>query len=176
MDEGAFNFDGDYGERYEALARRVIPGYSTLFPMIAAVIDPDLPPAGRVLVVGAGTGIEMVTLKRVRPDLRIHGVDPSEQMLELAKRRVAGAEVTSGVTFQLGYAADVPPAPLFDAATLLNVTSSPTTVGRRHSSPTSHGGSSPAVFSSSSTCTATPVRRNTSATCRRGGATGPSAV
>ena len=69
MDEGAFNFDGDYGERYEALARRVIPGYRTLFPMVAALIDPDLPPAGRVLVVGAGTGIEMVTLKRARPDL-----------------------------------------------------------------------------------------------------------
>ena len=121
MDEGAFNFDGDYGETYEALARRVIPGYRTLFPMVAAIIDPDLPPAGRVLVVGAGTGIEMVTLKRARPDLRVHGLDPSEQMLELAKGRVAGAEVTSGVTFQLGYATDVPTSPLFDAATLLNV-------------------------------------------------------
>ena len=63
----------------------------------------------------------MVTLKRARPDLRVHGLDPSEQMLELAKQRVAGAEVTSGVTFQLGYAADVPTSPLFDAATLLNV-------------------------------------------------------
>ena len=121
MDEGAFNFDGDYGESYEALARQVIPGYRTLFPMVAAVVDPELPPAGRVLVVGAGTGIEMVTLKRVRPDLRIHGVDPSEQMLELAKRRVAEAEVASGVTLQLGYAADVPTSPLFDAVTLINV-------------------------------------------------------
>ena len=121
MDEGTFNFDGDYGERYEALARRVIPGYRTLFPMVAALIDPDLPPAGRVLVVGAGTGIELVTLKRARPDLRVHGLDPSERMLELARRRVAEADVASGVTFQLGYAADVPASPLFDAATLINV-------------------------------------------------------
>ena len=121
MDEETFNFDGGYGERYEALARQVIPGYRTLFPMVAAIVDPDLPPASRVLVVGAGTGIEMVTLKRIRPDLGVHGVDPSEQMLELAKRRVAQAELTSGVTFQLGYTADVPPTPLFDAATLINV-------------------------------------------------------
>ena len=121
MDEGAFNFDGDYGESYEALARQVIPGYSTFFPMFAALIEPDLPAGGRVLVVGAGTGIELVTLKQVRPDLRLHGVDPSEQMLEIARRRVAEAGVSDGVSFQLGYAEDVPAAPLFDAATLINV-------------------------------------------------------
>ena len=121
MDEGAFNFDGDYGESYEALARQVIPGYSTFFPMFAALIEPDLPPGGRVLVVGAGTGIELVTLKRVRHDLRVHGVDPSGQMLEIAQRRVAEAGVDEGVTFQLGYAADVATEPLFDAATLVNV-------------------------------------------------------
>lgn len=121
MDEGAFNFDGDYGERYERLARQVIPGYRTFFPMFVAIVDPDLPVGGRVLVVGAGTGIELVTLKRARPDLRLHGVDPAGQMLELARRRVAEAGAESGVTFQLGYAADVAPAPLFDAATLINV-------------------------------------------------------
>ena len=69
MDEGAFNFDGEYGESYEALARQVIPGYLTFFPLFAALIEPDLPPGARVLVIGAGTGIELVTLKQVRPDL-----------------------------------------------------------------------------------------------------------
>ena len=118
---GAFDFDGDYGEDYEILARRVIPGYRTLFPMFTAIIEPDLPTAARVLVVGAGTGIELITLKRARPDLRLHGVDPSGQMLELARRRVAQAGLASGVSFQLGYASDVPERPLFDAATLINV-------------------------------------------------------
>ena len=123
MDEGVFNFDGDYGESYEALARQVIPGYRTFFPMFAALVEPDLPPGARVLVIGAGTGIELVTLKQVRPDLEVHGVDPSEQMLEIARRRVAeaGVEASDGVTFQLGYAADVATTPLFDAATLINV-------------------------------------------------------
>lgn len=121
MHEEAFNFDGDYGERYEALARRVIPGYATLFPMVGALIDPDLPPGARVLVVGAGTGIELVTFKRIRPDLRLHGVDPSGQMLELARRRVADAGLADGITCQHGYTSDVPSAPRFDAATLINV-------------------------------------------------------
>ena len=121
MHEDIFDFDGNYGERYEVLARRVIPGYRTLFPMFTALIEPELPRGGRVLVVGAGTGIEIVHLKRARPDLRVHGVDPSEHMLELAERRVAEAGVDDGVTLQLGYAADVPIDPPFDAATLINV-------------------------------------------------------
>lgn len=121
MDEDIFDFDGNYGERYEVLARRVIPGYRTLFPMFTALIEPDLPRRGRVLVVGAGTGIEIVHLKRARPDLRVHGVDPSEHMLELAERRVAEAGLSEGVTLQLGYTADIPTTPLFDAATLVNV-------------------------------------------------------
>ena len=121
LHEEAFNFDGDYGEGYEALARRVIPGYATLFPMISALIDPDLPPRARVLVVGCGTGIELVTFKGIRPDLRLHGVDPSDQMLELARRRVAGAGLADGISYQHGYASDVARSPLFDAATLINV-------------------------------------------------------
>ena len=121
MDETVFDFDGDYGEDYEALARRVIPGYRTLFPMFTAIIDPDLPPGGRVLVVGAGTGIELVTLGRARPDLHLHGVDPSAQMLEIAERRLAEAGAGDGVSLQLGYASDVPARPRFDAATLINV-------------------------------------------------------
>ncbi len=121
MDETVFDFDGDYGKDYEALARQVIPGYRTLFPMFTAIIEPDLPPGARVLVVGAGTGIELIALKRARPDLRLHGVDPSEQMLQIAERRVAEAGLESGVTLQLGYASDVPTRPRFDAATLINV-------------------------------------------------------
>ena len=117
----AFDFDGDYGEGYEILARQVIPGYRTLFPMFTAIIEPELPAGARVLVVGAGTGIELITLKRARPDLRLHGVDPSGQMLEIARRRVAEAGLASGVSFQLGYASDVAKRPLFDAATLINV-------------------------------------------------------
>lgn len=121
MHEEAFNFDGDYGESYEALARRVIPGYATLFSMIGALIDPDLPPGARVLVVGAGTGIELVTFKRIRPDLLLHGVDPSDRMLELARRRVADMGLADGISYQHGYTSDVPLTLRFDAATLINV-------------------------------------------------------
>ncbi len=89
MDTGPFDFDGDYGRAYEDLAHRVIPGYRTLFSMVAALADPVLPRGGRLLVVGAGTGIELATFRRARPDLHLTGVDPSAQMLALARQRLA---------------------------------------------------------------------------------------
>lgn len=89
MEAEPFDFDGDYGRAYEDLAHRVIPGYRTLFPMVAALADPALPPGGRLLVVGAGTGIELATFRRARPDLHLTGLDPSAQMLALARRRLA---------------------------------------------------------------------------------------
>lgn len=130
MRNEAFDFDGDYGAGYEALARRVIPGYTSLFAMVAALLDPVLPRRGRVLVVGAGTGVELAALNSARPDLRLHGVDPSRQMLDLAKRRVAGAAGTGrlaaaapgpAITLQQGYVADVDASARFHAATLINV-------------------------------------------------------
>ena len=121
MNVEAFDFDGDYGNEYEELARRVIPGYESLFPMVTSILHPSVPQGGRMLVVGAGTGIEMLTLKTARPDLEILGVDPSEQMLALGETRLREAGILSGVSFHHGYAHEVPLTPPFDAATLINV-------------------------------------------------------
>ena len=124
MDAEPFDFDGDYGRAYEDLAHRVIPGYRTLFPMVAALADPVLPAGGRLLVVGAGTGIELATFRRVRPDLHLTGLDPSAQMLELARRRLVaddGAPAEGSVQLRLGLVRDLPVRPRFHAATVINV-------------------------------------------------------
>ena len=121
MNLEAFDFDGDYGVEYEGLARRVIPGYESLFPMVTSILDPAMPQACRVLVVGAGTGIEVLALKTARPDLEIVGVDPSEPMLTLAKTRLHEAGILGGVSFHHGYVHEVPLTPSFEAATLINV-------------------------------------------------------
>lgn len=125
-DTAPFDFDGDYGRAYEDLAHRVIPGYRTLFPMVAALADPALPPGGRLLVVGAGTGIELATFRRVRPDLHLTGLDPSAQMLELARRRLAADDDAArtgpgSVELRLGLVRDLPVRPRFHAATIINV-------------------------------------------------------
>ncbi len=121
MNVEAFDFDGDYGQSYEGVARTVIPGYETLFHMIVSILDPHLPVGARVLVVGAGTGIEIVHLKNARPDLIITGVDPSAHMLKLAETRIAEAGIASDVYLHHGYAHEIPSGVPFDGATLINV-------------------------------------------------------
>ena len=115
-----FDFDGDYGADYEVLARRVIPGYESLFPMVVALLDPLVPRRGRVLVVGAGTGVEVMELKSARPDLAVSGVEPSLQMLEIGRRKTEAAGLED-VTWHHGYTHELRPDPVFEGGTLINV-------------------------------------------------------
>ncbi|MCG8470003.1 MAG: class I SAM-dependent methyltransferase [Gemmatimonadetes bacterium] len=143
--EPTFDFDGGYGEGYEALAHQLIPGYASIFQMAVALLDLELGTPDRaaepardassgsvardatasspphILVVGAGTGVEMVTFKRHRPDWRCTGVDPSAQMLDFARARLAEAAVGDGVAFHEGFVGDLPTEATFDAATSFNV-------------------------------------------------------
>lgn len=121
VDARVFDFEGKYGEDYEALAHAIIPGYATLFPMVAALLDPSLPQAGKVVVVGAGTGVELSTLKSHRPDLALTGVDPSGQMLEFARARLEQEGNSSDVTLFEGYLHETPDTPRFHGGTLINV-------------------------------------------------------
>ncbi len=117
----AFDFEGEYGAGYEALARAVIPGYGDLFHVITALLLTRIDDRARVLVVGAGTGIEVITFKRAAPGWRVIGVDPARQMLDIAARRMAEAGVEEGVRFHHGYVSDLPAGERYDAATVINV-------------------------------------------------------
>lgn len=102
-----FDFDGDYGGDYEYIARTVIPGYRSSFRQALALLEGRVGPCPHLLVVGAGTGIEIVTFKAVRPEWRVTGVDPSGQMIEIAERRVREAGVEAGVRLVHGQVRDL---------------------------------------------------------------------
>ena len=121
MNAKPFDFDGDYGNGYEQLARTVIPGYLSSFHQALALLRGRLGPRSRVLVVGAGTGIEIVTFHAAEPGWRLTGVDPSAQMLDIAAHRVREAGIADGaVELVHGTVADLAERD-FDAATCFNV-------------------------------------------------------
>lgn len=61
-----------------------------------------------VLVVGFGTGHDVVTLGRaVSPGGRVYGIDISEGMAEVAQKRVADEGVTESVELSIGDARDL---------------------------------------------------------------------
>ena len=102
--------------RYAEGPKRNVPGYSGLLPMTRILLAERVPEEGRVLVVGAGGGLELEDLAQANPGWRIDGVDPSAPMLELAARRLG--PLLPRVALHEGYVQDAPAGP-FDGATCL---------------------------------------------------------
>lgn len=65
---------------------RQVPGVHALHQMTHVLLAEHVPANGRVLVLGAGGGMELKALSQASPDWRFTGVDPSSEMLALAAR------------------------------------------------------------------------------------------
>jgi tRNA (cmo5U34)-methyltransferase len=102
--------------KYAEGPRRNVPGYGSLVPMTRILLAERMPAEGRVLVVGAGGGLELEDFAQANPGWRFDGVDPSAPMLDLAARRLG--PLMSRVMLHEGYIQDAPAGP-FDAATCL---------------------------------------------------------
>lgn len=95
---------------------RKVPGLADLHRMTMLLLAEEAPADAHVLVVGAGGGLELVSLATAQPHWRFTGVDPSPAMLDLARQiLVPFAERVQLVTGII----DQVPAELFDGATSL---------------------------------------------------------
>jgi tRNA (cmo5U34)-methyltransferase len=102
--------------RYTEGPRRFVPGLEALHRMTGILLAERAPQDAKVLVLGAGGGLELSAMAESFPDWGFVGVDPSAEMLRLAARTLgphaARAELIRG------YVDDAPAGP-FDAATCL---------------------------------------------------------
>jgi tRNA (cmo5U34)-methyltransferase len=98
--------------------RWFIPGYDASHAMAAVLLTDRIGPSGRILVVGAGGGVELSVFAQESTGWHFTAVDPSPDMLAGAKRAVAAAGATDRVSFAEGYVDDVAETG-FDAATAL---------------------------------------------------------
>ncbi len=71
---------------YAETAPKKVPGYADLHRMTAILLAERAPPTAEILVVGAGGGLEIKALAEAEPGWRFLGVDPSAEMLDLARR------------------------------------------------------------------------------------------
>lgn len=106
---------------YEQVVKGVNMGYEFIFELTHAFLrslgkrDLDL------LVVGAGGGAEIAAFLPDNPEWRITGVDPSRQMLDLARAKAACLGVADRVTLIEGSVDVLPSDRRFDAATCVFV-------------------------------------------------------
>jgi tRNA (cmo5U34)-methyltransferase len=101
---------------YAERTAKIVPGLLDLHKMVGVVLAEQAPAHANVLVLGAGGGLELKTLAEMHASWVFTGVDPSAEMLALA--RITTAHYESRISLHEGYIQDAPKGP-FDAATCL---------------------------------------------------------
>lgn len=102
--------------RYAEGPPRFVPGLADLHRMATILLAERTPPDARVLVLGAGGGMELKVFAETHPGWTFDGVDPSAEMLTLAGRTLGPH--ASRARLHQGYIDDAPDGP-FDAAACL---------------------------------------------------------
>lgn len=103
---------------YSERAQRQVPGFADLQRMALLLLAEYAPGAADILVLGAGGGLELKLFAETQKDWRLVGVDPSAEMLDLARSTLgplqSRAELIEGTI-------DAAPAGFFDGAACLLV-------------------------------------------------------
>lgn len=102
--------------RYAEGPPRLVPGFADLQRMVALLLAERAPDDARILVLGAGGGLEIKVFAEARLDWHFDGVDPSAEMLNLARATLGPAAARTRLHHGL---IDSAPEGPFDAATCI---------------------------------------------------------
>ena len=102
--------------RYAEAPLRQVPGFLALQQMSRLLLAEHVPAQGRVLVLGAGGGLELKAFAEAQPGWQLLGVDPAAPMLALAKQTLG--PLNARVELLEGYIDDAPDL-RFDGASCL---------------------------------------------------------
>ena len=105
--------------RYAENPPRLVPGFTDLQRMTRLLLAETAPADGRILVVGAGGGLELRAFAEAQPGWRFVGVDPSADMLKLA--RLTLGPLAERVELTEGYIDSAPEGPFDGASCLLTL-------------------------------------------------------
>jgi tRNA (cmo5U34)-methyltransferase len=96
---------------------RVVPGLAGLHRMAAILLAEHAPHDARILVLGAGGGMELKVFAEAQPRWEFDGVDPAAAMLRLAETSLG--PLMARVRLHEGYIESAPTGPFDGAACLL---------------------------------------------------------
>ncbi|MFP5372651.1 MAG: class I SAM-dependent methyltransferase, partial [Actinomycetes bacterium] len=106
---------------YAEVVERVNVGYDLVFTLAGCFLRALHRPTLDLLVVGAGGGAEVARFLPTNPGWRLTGVDPSRDMLDLARATAERLGLGDRATLVAGTVDDLPADAHFDAATCLYV-------------------------------------------------------
>lgn len=131
MPEETIHFDANppvATKEYDNMARMALPGYESMHTMALCCLRWLRPPqashlteTANLLIVGAGTGMELVRFSQGNREWQMLGVDPSSNMLAIAQEKIQQHGLSERVKLLQGYTHDLPTTLLYDAATCILV-------------------------------------------------------
>lgn len=95
-------FEGEGAQAYDSLIPLLVPGYALLHQLCASRLMAALGLQARVLLVGVGTGSELLLLGRLCPHWTFVAQDISADMLAQARMRAEQAGMGDRVCWHLG--------------------------------------------------------------------------
>lgn len=101
---------------YDSKSDKIAPIYNGLYFLLESVLA-DLPHDARLLCVGVGTGTEVLHLASVFPGWSFTAVEPSGAMLDICRRRIEEAGISSRCHLHEGYLDSLPGDESYDGAT-----------------------------------------------------------
>lgn len=111
--------DAHSTSNYAERTIRLVPGVEDVHRMAGVLLAESAPSNARVLVVGAGGGMELKALATAQPRWQFDGVDPSERMLDLARETLG--PMNARVQLHHGLIDSAPEGPYDAAACLLTL-------------------------------------------------------
>ena len=101
---------------YAERTARIVPGLRDLHRMAGVLLAERAPADARILVLGAGGGLELKAFAQIQPGWQFDGIDPSAEMLDLARTTLG--PLAPRARLHEGYIDSAPTGP-FDGATCL---------------------------------------------------------
>lgn len=116
---GTDAFQAEHARRYAEGPPRQVPGFDGLHRMASMLLAECVPPQGRVLVLGAGGGLEIKALAEDHAGWSFDGIDPSAEMLAAAERLLGPHAARTRLL--CGYVEDAPEGPFDGGICLLTL-------------------------------------------------------
>jgi len=95
-------FTDDQATQYDSRITRLVPGYELLHQLTNAQLQATLKDNAHILVVGAGTGKEIIELASINPTWKFTAQDTSNDMLSVASDKFAEQGISDRVTVHCG--------------------------------------------------------------------------
>src|SRR5512135_1194641 len=108
-------------EDYDKSIRFFCGAYEEMFKLSHCCLRARLPEHASLLIAGAGTGMEICEFAPLNPGWSFCGVDPSGDMLALARRKISGKKLTNRIELRKGYVDELEDEETFDGATCILV-------------------------------------------------------